>query len=331
MLSGRRLRELRKSKGYTQEFLATKLGVSKVTVCGYEKETRTPSLNIFLQLLDIFEVEPNYLLGRDNLVSEENTDYKIKMSKEDIKIIKDKKNYKIIKIKTPKEEIKSYFIKELFKDKEEIDIKNFKNRISKLMNIVKKKLESKYEVENVYESKSLSKKSLTKFLIFIIYIMSILKLLIDLKNIKLFLLCIIIPCIGISILFKNSKSKKLNIKIIGIIISVIFILLPIILLESKIDNFTYSFIYLINIILIDIMLILNALMPKKKTNIIKLKSKIEGFKNFISNNDNIIPLIKENIDYYYEIYPYSYIFKIDNIIKLKETLDIKNPSWYEEK
>ena len=82
MLSGRRLRELRKSKGYTQEFLATKLGVSKVTVCGYEKETRTPSLNIFLQLLDIFEVEPNYLLGRDNLVSEENTDYKIKMSKE---------------------------------------------------------------------------------------------------------------------------------------------------------------------------------------------------------------------------------------------------------
>ena len=132
-------------------------------------------------------------------------------------------------------------------------------------------------------------------MIFIIYIMSMLKLLIDLKNIKLFLLCIIIPCIGISILFKNSKSKKLNIKIIGIIISVIFILLPIILLESKIDNFTYSFIYLINIILIDIMLILNALMPKKKTNIIKLKSKIEGFKNFISNNDNIIPLIKEDL------------------------------------
>ena len=96
MLSGRRLRELRKSKGYTQEFLATKLGVSKVTVCGYEKETRTPSLNIFLQLLDIFEVETNYLLGRDNLVSEENTDYKIKMSKEDIKIIKDIKNNKVV-------------------------------------------------------------------------------------------------------------------------------------------------------------------------------------------------------------------------------------------
>lgn len=279
--------------------------------------------------LNILQVSYLYT---DDINDEDFTPFMIQLAKEGyIKIIKDKKNYKIIKIKTPKEEIKSYFIKELFKNKEEIDIKNFKNRISKLMNVIKKKIESKYEVENVYESKSLSKKSLTKFMIFIIYIMSILKLLIDLKNIKLFLLCIIIPCIGISILFKNSKSKKLNIKIIGIIISVIFILLPIILLESKIDNFTYSFIYLINIILIDIMLILNALMPKKKTNIIKLKSKIKGFKNFISNNDNIIPLIKENIDYYYEIYPYSYIFKIDNIIKLKETLGIKNPSWYEEK
>lgn len=279
--------------------------------------------------LNILQVSYLYT---DDINDEDFIPFMIQLAKEGyIKIIKDKKNYKIIKIKTPKEEIKSYFIKELFKDKEEIDIKNFKNRISKLMNVIKKKIESKYEVENVYESKSLSKKSLTKFMIFIIYIMSILKLLIDLKNIKLFLLCIIIPCIGISILFKNSKSKKINIKIIGIIISVIFILLPIILLESKIDNFTYSFIYLINIILIDIMLILNALMPKKKTNIIKLKSKIEGFKNFISNNDNIIPLIKENIDYYYEIYLYSYIFKIDNIIKLKETLNIKNPSWYEEK
>ena len=254
--------------------------------------------------LNILQVSYLYT---DDINDEDFTPFMIQLAKEGyIKIIKDKKNYKIIKIKAPKEEIKSYFIKELFKDKEEIDIKNFKNRISKLMNIVKKKIESKYEVENVYESKSLSKKSLTKFMIFIIYIMSILKLLIDLKNIKLFLLCIIIPCIGISILFKNSKSKKLNIKIIGIIISVIFILLPIILLESKLDNFTYSFIYLINIILIDIMLILNALMPKKKTNIIKLKSKIEGFKNFISNNDNIISLIKENIDYYYEIYHYSY-------------------------
>lgn len=92
MLLGRRLREVRKDKGYTQESLAKKLGVSKVTICGYEKGTRVPSLNIFSELLDILEVEPNYLLGRDTLIREEGTNYTIKLSKEDIKLIKIIKN-----------------------------------------------------------------------------------------------------------------------------------------------------------------------------------------------------------------------------------------------
>ena len=92
MLLGRRLKEARKSNGYTQNDLAEKLGVSKVTICGYERETRVPSLGIFLQLLDILQVEPNYLLGRDTLIKEENTEYKIKVAKEDIKILKEIKN-----------------------------------------------------------------------------------------------------------------------------------------------------------------------------------------------------------------------------------------------
>lgn len=92
MLLGRRLKEVRKNKGYTQTDLAQKLGVSKVTICGYEKGNRVPSLGMFSQLLDILEVEPNYLLGRDTLISEERTGYKIKVSKEDMKILKEIKN-----------------------------------------------------------------------------------------------------------------------------------------------------------------------------------------------------------------------------------------------
>ena len=53
MLLGRRLREVRKNKGYTQTDLAKLLGVSKVTICGYERGNRVPSLGIFLQLLII--------------------------------------------------------------------------------------------------------------------------------------------------------------------------------------------------------------------------------------------------------------------------------------
>ncbi len=92
MLLGRRLKEARKNKGYTQSDLASELGVSKVTICGYERGTRVPSLGIFLQLLDILQVEPNFLLGRDTLIREGNTEYCIKVAKEDIKILKEIRN-----------------------------------------------------------------------------------------------------------------------------------------------------------------------------------------------------------------------------------------------
>ncbi len=96
MLLGMRLKEVRKSKGYTQNDLAQKIGVSKVTICGYESGKRVPSLDTFVQLLDILEVEPNYLLGRDTLIGEDISEYRIKVSREDIKILKEIRNNPIV-------------------------------------------------------------------------------------------------------------------------------------------------------------------------------------------------------------------------------------------
>ena len=47
MLIGKRVKEARLKKGLSQQQVADALGVSKVSVCGYEKGTRTPSLEIF--------------------------------------------------------------------------------------------------------------------------------------------------------------------------------------------------------------------------------------------------------------------------------------------
>lgn len=88
MLSGTRLREVRKNANLTQEQLAKLLNVSKVTVSGYENGIRVPSLKIFNDMLDVLDVEPNYLLGRDTLVCDIFSDYKVKMSKEDIKLLR---------------------------------------------------------------------------------------------------------------------------------------------------------------------------------------------------------------------------------------------------
>lgn len=95
MILGKRIKEARIKKNLSQEELGKLLGVTKVSICGYEKGTRTPTMENFLDLIKILELEPDYVLGRDKLVvSENNEDYKIKMAEEDIQIIKELKNNK---------------------------------------------------------------------------------------------------------------------------------------------------------------------------------------------------------------------------------------------
>lgn len=97
MLVGSRVREARKQKGYSQEELGNILNVTKVSVCGYEKGTRTPTLETFLELIDVLDLDVNYALGREvSIISDNNQDYGVKMSREDVKIVKEiKKDRKL--------------------------------------------------------------------------------------------------------------------------------------------------------------------------------------------------------------------------------------------
>ncbi len=82
MLVGSRLKELRRVFGLTQQELGNILNVTKATICCYEKETRTPTLENLIDLSDYFEVTIDYLLGRDYLVRDKRTGKNIFISKE---------------------------------------------------------------------------------------------------------------------------------------------------------------------------------------------------------------------------------------------------------
>ena len=93
MIIGKRLKEARIKRNMSQEELGNLLGVSKVSICGYEKGTRTPTMENFLDLIKILDLEPDYVLGRDkNVVSEKNKDYNVIMADEDIQIINELKH-----------------------------------------------------------------------------------------------------------------------------------------------------------------------------------------------------------------------------------------------
>lgn len=93
MLIGSRLRQARENLSLSQEELGDMVGVSKVSICGYEQETRIPSLSVFLALVQILKVDVNYLLGYDVEVIKETENLKVKMRNEDLKILSEIKKY----------------------------------------------------------------------------------------------------------------------------------------------------------------------------------------------------------------------------------------------
>lgn len=99
MLKGNRLREVRKNKGLTQTELGDLIGVGKSAICCYENELRNPTLEALIELMHVFGVSADYLLGSDYLFETKdrrgNTVY-ASMTKEEITLIQEIKKNKLV-------------------------------------------------------------------------------------------------------------------------------------------------------------------------------------------------------------------------------------------
>ncbi|ARF68917.1 LexA family transcriptional repressor [Paenibacillus larvae subsp. pulvifaciens] len=62
---GKKLKELRKLEGWTQEEVAKKLGVTKQTYSHYENETRKPSLEMIKELANVYRVNIDDIFSED--------------------------------------------------------------------------------------------------------------------------------------------------------------------------------------------------------------------------------------------------------------------------
>lgn len=60
----KRLAELRKSKKWSLQYIADRLGIAKSTYAGYESGYREPSLESIKKLADLLETSVDYLLER---------------------------------------------------------------------------------------------------------------------------------------------------------------------------------------------------------------------------------------------------------------------------
>lgn len=112
MLIGDRVKKARIAKNMSQQALGDLLGVSKVSVCGYERGTRTPNLETFLTLIDVLELNPSYALGYDQLVvREEEEPYQVHVATVDLEILNEIKQHRELYNKicvNPHREIEKY-------------------------------------------------------------------------------------------------------------------------------------------------------------------------------------------------------------------------------
>lgn len=94
MIIGERIKKERIARNMSQEELGKIIGVSKVSICGYETGNRFPTMEKFIKLVEVLDIDANYILGRDtNVINEKDESYVIKMAKDDIIIINEiKKN-----------------------------------------------------------------------------------------------------------------------------------------------------------------------------------------------------------------------------------------------
>ena len=92
MIIGERIKKKRIEMGYTQHELGEILGVSKVSICGYETGTRTPTVSMFLKLSKALNLPIDYMLGNDFMAVKENGEaYGILVAEEDLEIIRELK------------------------------------------------------------------------------------------------------------------------------------------------------------------------------------------------------------------------------------------------
>ena len=94
MINGKIIKKLREDQKISQQELGDIIGVSKVSVSGYENGNRTPSIDTLVEISNFFGVSVDYLLGREKKVfNEDDKKFIGYISEQDIEFINELKHY----------------------------------------------------------------------------------------------------------------------------------------------------------------------------------------------------------------------------------------------
>lgn len=85
---GKRMKELRESRGRTQKYIADKLGKKSTTYAGWENGRRLPPTEMIPEIARALECTIDYLYGRTNDPQQELADQIMQLNEGEIKILR---------------------------------------------------------------------------------------------------------------------------------------------------------------------------------------------------------------------------------------------------
>lgn len=89
MINGNVIKRERCKRGLSQEQLGEMIHVSKVSICGYEKGTKTPTLENLLNLLDVLELKVEDVFEEKyTMISESEVKYGSEFSEVELELIR---------------------------------------------------------------------------------------------------------------------------------------------------------------------------------------------------------------------------------------------------
>lgn len=94
MINGKRIKKLRVDKKISQQELGDIIGVTKVSISGYENGNRAPSLDKLVEIANYFNTSLDYLVSREMKVfNEDDNKFVGCISEQDIELINELKHY----------------------------------------------------------------------------------------------------------------------------------------------------------------------------------------------------------------------------------------------
>ena len=251
-----------------------------------------------------------------------------------IEIEKSKKSYKILKVKDYNEDdrVEQVFMRELFQKDDVVSRKELVNNVDYMKYNIEFKLQKHKKKNRLFIKPIFNYKLIFWALIVLIFALCNINIFLEYHT-SAILINVIVGIIGYmvmlyGILYENTKIEKIIYTFVGLM----FIVAPIVLTKyvAFIEDDLKLMTYIIGIVSMLVIITITRMMNDRSFYGTRMLNKINAYKEYLINFDDVDKELKNNKYCFYEVLPYTFVLGVSDkwYQKFKDCKMVK-PKWYD--